>query len=239
MKTKLFIPLAILVLMSSCVSKKKFLAMESDYMAQTDSLVTVTDDLNSQLTSGEADFETTKQDLMLSDAEKNDQIAVLEIQLKELQSGFDEITATLADTKDMYKTTQSEKEQASYQMVRMNKELVKLRQDTLSLNYALKLERQKADNIQTSLDQEKEKYTTDMSARKQEIQDMKKAQEASRLKEKELERQLAIKQKQMDEVNAAFIALRKDMLRAKTQGTAIDPNSNANVSKIAKSLGQY
>lgn len=213
--------------------------MQSDYMMQSDSLVSVTEDLNSQLTMGEADFESTKQDLMISDASKNDAIANLEIQLKELQSSFDDVTANLADTEDMYKATQSEKDQVSYQMVRMNKELVKLRQDTVSLNYALSLERKKVANIQSSLAGQKEQFSSDLGLHKKEILDLKKAQETSRLKEKELERQLALKQKQMDEVNAAFIALRKELLRAKTQGTVIDPNSNANISKIAKSLGQY
>lgn len=240
MKMRFFLfVLAIMVLMSSCVSKKKFLTMQDTYVAQTDSLVDVTEDLNSQLNSGEVDFESTKQDFMINDASKNDQIAALETELKELQSGFDEITRTLSDTKDMYKTTQSEKDQASYQMARMNSDLVRLRQDTVSLNYALKLERRKGSGLQTSLDQQKDKYSTDINSYSEEIDALKKATETSRLKTKELERQLTLKQKQMDEIGESFIALRKDLLRAKTQGELLDPNTNDNVSKMAKGLGQF
>jgi len=239
MKYRIILSLAIMVLMSSCVSKKKFLAMQNEYIMQTDSLVDVTENLNHQLRSGEADFESTKHDLMISDAVKNDRIAALEIQLKELQSSFDEVTSALADTKDRYKSTLSEKDQVSYQMARMNKDLARLRQDTVSLNYALTLERKKAERIQANLDQQREKYKNDFSAYKEELLEMKKVQETSRLKAKELERQLAIKQQQMEEVNTAFIALRKEMLRAKAQGTVLDPNANANINKIAKSLGHY
>lgn len=212
--------------------------MQDTYVTQADSLVAVTDDLNSQLNTGEEDFEATKQDLMISDASKNDQIASLEMQMKELQGGFDEITRTLSDTEDMYQTTQSEKDQASYKMARMNSDLVKLRQDTVSLNYAITLQRRKASHLQTSLDQQKEKYSTDINSHKKSASELKKETETSRLKTKELERQLTLKQKQIDAINANFIALRKDLLRAKTQGEVIDPNKNGNVSKMAKSLGQ-
>jgi len=240
MKIRFILPvLAIMMLMSSCVSKKTFLAMQDAYISQTDSLVTVTDDLNMRLDSGEDDFEATKQDFMINDASKNDQIATLESQLKELQSGFDEITRTLSDTKDMYKTTQSEKDQASYQMARMNSDLVKLRQDTLSLNYALELERRKSANLQLSLDQQKEKYSSDVNAHKEDIAKLMKETKTSQLKMKEIERQLTVKQSQIDEISDNFIALRKELLRAKTQGETIDPNQNANISKIAKSLEQY
>ena len=231
--------LAIMVLFSSCVSKKAFLAMQTDYVSQTDSLVDVTEDLNKKLQSGELDFESTKQDLMINDASKNDQIAELENKLKELQSGFDALSHTLADTKSQVETTQSAKEQAGYQMARMNSELVALRQDTVSLNYAIKVERRKVSGLETSLGQQREKYSTDVNLHKQEIVQMKKEVEVSRLKTKELERQLSIKQKQMDEVGESFIALRKELLKAKTQGEIIDPVTNANVDKLAKSLGQY
>lgn len=239
MKLRFVLPvLAIMVLMSSCVSKKKFLAMQDSYISQTDSLVTVNDDLNTMLSSGETDFESTKQDFMINDASKNDKIFTLENQLKELQSGFDEITRTLSDTESMYKATQSEKDQASYQMARMNSDLVKLRQDTVSLNYALKLERRKAANIETSLEQQKEKYSSDMGLYKEDIAELKKETATSQLKMKELERQLTLKQQQIDNINTSFVALRKDLLRAKAQGEAIDPNSNANISKIAKAIGE-
>lgn len=239
MKMRFVLPvLAVAVLMSSCVSKKKFLSMQDNYVAQTDSLVSVTEDLNSQLSSGEVDFESTKQDLMINDASKNDQILSLQTQLKELQTGFDDISRSLSDTEDMYKSTQSEKDKAANQMARMNSELVKLRQDTVSLNYALKVQNRKASNLQMSLNQQKEKYSTDMNANKEGLAKIKKDSETSRLKTKELERQLTIKQQQIDAINTSFIALRKDMLRAKTTGEVIDPNANSNVSKIAKSIGQ-
>lgn len=239
MKIRFVLPvLAIMVLMSSCVSKKKYLSMQDAYIAKTDSLVTVTDGLNTMLVAGEGDFEATKQDFMINDASKTDKIFSLENQLKELQSGFDEITRTLSDTESMYKATQSEKDQASYQMARMNSDLVKLRQDTVSINYALRLERRKAANLETSLEQQIEKYSTDIGAYKQDIAELKKESATSQLKAKELERQLTLKQKQIDEINDSFVELRKDLLRAKAQGEAIDPNSNANIGKIAKSIGQ-
>ncbi len=231
--------LAIMVLMSSCVSKKMFLTMQDAYEHKTDSLVSVTDDLNARLESGEFDFESTKQDFLISDASKNDQIADLEKQLKELQSGFNEMSQTLSATQDKYETTQSQKDQASYQMARMNSEIVKLKQDTASINYALKLQRRKSANLKTSLDQQKERYSTDIDTKNEKISQLKKESETARLKAKELERQLAIKQKQLTEVGENFIALRKEMLKANGQGTTIDPNTNTNVSNIAKSLGQY
>ncbi len=239
MKVKIVFPVIVLLILSSCVSKKKFVSMQDQYIAKTDSLVVVTNDLNAQLAYGEVDFESTKHDLMISDAVKNDQISSLEIELKELQSSFDEVTATLDDTKNRYKATQSEKDQVSYQMVRMNKELVTLRQDTVSLNYALKLEQRKFDNLQKSLNEQNSKLSSQLTSERKESLELKKAQETSRLKTMELERQLAIKQKQIDGISDAFVELRKELLRAKTSGTIIDPNTNSSVSKIAKSLGQY
>lgn len=227
-----------LLVMSSCVSKKKYLMMEGDYMHQTDSLVSVTDDLNSRLDAGEVDFESTKHDLLVSDAAKNDMIATLEHQLKELQSGFDEITRTLDDTKDLVETSQSESQKTSFQLARMNSDLVKLRQDTVSLNYALTLQKRKANDLQTTLDDQLQKYAETLTENTVEVARLKKQMETSRLKTKEVERQLAIKQKQINDVNASFIELRKDLLRAKTKGVVVDPNANANVSKMAKSLGQ-
>lgn len=239
MKLRFILPvLAIMVLMSSCVSKKTFLSMQDSYIQQADSLVSVTEDLNTQLSSGETDFESTKQDFMINDASKNDQIASLENQLKELQSGFDEITRTLSDTKDMYNTTQSEKDQASFQMARMNSDLVKLRQDTVSLNYAIEIERRKASSLQTSLDQQKKKNSSDVNLHKTEIANLMKDSKTSELKMKELERQLTLKQKQIDNINTGFVALRKDLLRAKSQGEPVDPNKNANISKIATAIGK-
>lgn len=213
--------------------------MQDTYQYQTDSLVAVTDDLNSKLVSGESDFESTKQDFMINDAFKNDQIAALEKELKELQSSFDEVTQSLSDTKNKYEATQSEKDQVSYQMARMNSELIRLKQDTVSLNYALELERRKAANLQTSLDQQVERYSDDMSVKNDEIDKLKKEKETALLKTKEIERQLTIKQKQISEISDSFVELRKELLRAKGQGEAIDPNKNSSISKIAKSLGQY
>lgn len=213
--------------------------MQDDYSAKSDSLVSVTEDLNSRLVNGEKDFESTKQDFLVNDAAKNDKIATLESQLKDLQIGFDEVTSTLDNTKDLYKTTQGEKEKASGQLARMNSELVKLRQDTVSLNYALTLQQRKSATLQSSLDQQISKYTGDVSKYRADVTAAKKDVETSRLKTKELERQVTLKEKQITEINTAFVALRKDLLRAKSQGTPIDPNSNSSVSKLAKSLGQY
>ncbi len=240
MKIRFIFPsLITLMLLPSCVSKKKFMFMQDTYISRTDSLVTVTEGLNAQLASGEADFESTKQDLMINDAAKNDQIAALETQLKELQSSFDEVTNTLSDTKDRYEATQSAKDRASYQMARMNSELARLRQDTVSLNYALSLEKRKSSNLKASLDEQIKKYGSEVGEHKKELAEAKKASETSRLKTKELERRLTLKQKQIEEINTAFVALRKELLRAKVQGEAIDPNNNSNINKIAKGLGQY
>lgn len=231
--------LVVLLALSSCVSKKKFLASQDAYNFTTDSLISVTDDLNSKLLAGEADFEATKQDFMINDAAKNDEIATLESQLKALQKGFDDVTRTLDDTRDRAQLNKDEKDQASYQLARMNSELIKLRQDTVSLNYALTLQRRKSTGLQQTLDNQISKYTGEANSHRAEVTQLVKDKEATLLKTKDLERQLTVKEKQMKEVNAAFIALRKDLLKAKTQGQALDPNSNANVTKLAKSLGQY
>lgn len=231
--------LAIMMLNASCVSKKKFLALQDTYHHTTDSLVDVTDNLNDKLILGEKDFESTKQDLMISDASKNDQISNLEIQLKELQGSFNELTNSLEYSEERIAETQQAKDQASYQLVRMNQALSALRQDTVSLNYAIKLQRKKADKLQEELTAYKEKYQADKELQKAEVLSLKKETEKVRLKQKEMERQLAIKQKQMDGVSAAFVELRKEMLRSKTQGVAVDPNNNASIDKIAKALGQY
>lgn len=231
--------LAIMMLNASCVSKKKFLVLQDTYHHTTDSLMDVTGDLSDKLILGEKDFESTKQDLMINDASKNDQISSLETQLKELQSSFDELTNSLEYSEERYEETQKAKDQASYQLVRMNKALSVLRQDTVSLNYAIKLQRQKADQLQQDLDAYKLEQSEYLEKQEKEVLSLKKETETSRLKQKEMERQLAIKQKRMDEVNAAFIELRKELLRSKTQGVVIDPNSNENIKKIAKALGQY
>lgn len=239
MNPKMMIAALVVVTMSSCVSKKNFLAMQDTYMTKTDSLISVTDDLNSRLVSGEVDFEATKQDFLINDAGKNDKISDLEIQLKELQTGFDEVSNSLADSKDRVKMTQDEKDQASYQLARMNSDLATLRQDTVSLNYALKLQRRKSTGLQNSLDMQINKYTKESSSHRTEVQVLKKDAETSKLKTKELERQLALKQKEIENVNTAFIALRKDLLRAKAKGEILDPGTSATVNALAKSLGQY
>ncbi len=240
MKIYFAIPaLAIIMLSSSCVSKKKFVALQDVYYQTTDSLVDVTDHLNDRLASGEKDFEFTKQDLMISDAAKNDKISDLDTELKELQSSFDRLTHSLENTEERYEATQQANDQASFQLVRMNKDLVQLRQDTVSLNYALKLERRKAESQQHLLEQKTQEFAQNLNSQKEEILGMKKAAETNRLKSKEMQRQLALFEKEMDDISTSFIALRKEMLKAKLQGVAIDPNQNDNVSKIAKALGQY
>lgn len=239
MLQKLLIVAMVALAMSSCVSKKAFLAMQDTYIIKTDSLVAVTTDLNTKLSTGELDYESTKQDLLINDAAKNDKILELETQLQDLQAGFNDVTNSLADTKNLAKMSQEEKDKASSQLARMNSDLIKLRQDTVSLNYALLLQRRKSDGLQSSLDQQIKKYTDESYEHRAELTELKKSAESSNLKTKELERQLALKQQQMSSVNDAFIALRKDMLRAKTQGTVLDPNENGNVNKLAKSLGQY
>ena len=231
--------LAIMMLNISCVSKKKFLALQDTYHYTTDSLVGVTDDLNDQLILGEKDFESTKQDLMISDAFKNDQISSLETQLKELQSSFDELTSSLANSKEQYEETQRAKDQARYQLVRMNEALAALRQDTLSLNYAIKLQKRQADKLEKEFEDYKLQQKERQANQLEEVLSLKKEAETSRLKQKEMERQLAIKQKRMDDVNKAFIELRKDLLRSKSQGEVVDPNDNEHIKAIAKALGQY
>ena len=210
-------------------------SLKDQYFKQSTALQKENETLKNKLESSERDFELMKQDLHYSNAKKDEDLLALSQKVKELENSFSRAQTELSRTRDLYKDQQFYNTQASNEIIRLEFAVEQLKRDTVSLNYSLKMVREKNSELQVKINERlaliNEKIN-DNNQLKTELA----GQEAKVLS---LEAELALQKSKLDDISNAFIELRKEMLRAKAANTIIDPSVDPNVSKIGKLLEHY
>ncbi|MFB6316954.1 hypothetical protein [Saccharicrinis sp. FJH54] len=240
MKNRLGLSFLILAILfaGGCVSKKKYLAMETlknQYVKQATNLQKENDELKSDLANSEKEFDEFNQNLRYSNSVKDGDLSELAAKLKEMEENFNRAQTELSRTQDLYKDQRFYNTQASNEITRLEFAIEQLKRDTISINYSLKLAREKNDQVQKRL-QERVDQINDKNSEIARLQNEMAAKDEVL---KQVEAQLAEQKTKIDAINTAFIELRKDMLRAKANNTIIDPGTDPNVAKISKTLGHY
>jgi chromosome segregation ATPase len=238
---KRVIPILILTsfVLSGCVvSKKKYEAMvgERDFLEKR---LTETREENRQLEAklenAIADFESMKQELHHSDALKSDKVSDLFVQTEKLSEEVTTLKKDLADARSKFRSQQSTSMERSNQLETLTSQIAQLKNDTASLQYSLRMSKERQTNAQKELRELNEKYKTLAANNTQLRTELDKSQQEIAM----LEGQLTEKSQSLSNVSEEFIKLRKELLTAKSNGTAIDPNQNKTIDKIARLLGHY
>lgn len=239
MLRKFFVLVSLALLFNACVvSKKKYDALmleKNDLSTQLSDQQKENESLQSNLDHALSDFETLKSDFGKSNALRSDEIADLMVKVTELADETEELNGKLQDAVGKFKA----KEKASYMAEDELKAtmllLSALKRDTASLNYSLVQAKKRSVSLQQELMDSKKKLSE--SNKKQ--YETTKAMDAQTQSVKEMEQKLVKNQQKLSEISKVFIELRKEMLTAKSNNKAIDPNKNGSVNKIAKLLGHY
>ena len=235
---KIFLLIISVFILSGCVSKKKYVALET----QKNSLAKQLKDkkaenkkLEADLKSAVADYEDVKYKLSRSNAIKSDDISDLMIQATSLQGQVDDLTAQLNKIKNDLKYNKNSYRKTADDLQNTKKQLMSLQKDTASLHYSIKLARERSDKLTQELSAAKKKYN-DLYAEYSLMQDK---IDNKDIQMKTLEKQLITQKETIEAISKNFIELRKQLLEAKTKGKPIDPNKNSVINKIAKLLGHY
>lgn len=237
-RVSIYFTIIVFLTLTGCVSKKKYVAMESlkeQYLKQSVSLQKENEKLQKMVESGERDFELMKQDLHYNNAKKDEDLMALNQKIKELENSFSRAQSELSRTRDLYKDQQYYNTQASNEIIRLEFAVEQLKRDTVSLNYSLKMVRDKNIELQQKINERVAMINDKINDNNQLKTDLL-AQEKKVL---QLEDELALQKKKIDDISEAFIELRKEMLRAKAANTIVDPSVDPNVSKIGKLLEHY
>lgn len=239
MLKNIFVFIALSVLFSSCiVSKKKYDAL----MSEKNELSELLDEKNqenkkleSNLNQAISDFETIKSDFNKSNALRSDEIADLMIKVTQLEDKSSDLNTKLKETIGQFKA----KEKAGYlaeEELKATLAMVNaLKRDTANLHYSINMAKQRSSSLQQELSDTKTKLS-DSNTKKYELNKVLEAQTAD---VKSMEQRLIKSQQNLSEISDAFIELRKELLTAKANNKAIDPNNNKYINRIAKLLGHY
>ena len=237
-RSGIWISILLVLFLSGCVSKKKYLAMETlknQYVRQSTDLKKENTTLKSELESAEKEFEALKQNLYYSDSEKNDMISDMTAELNKMEAAFNRAQTELSRTRDLYKDQRYYNTQASNEITRLEFAIEQLKRDTLSLNYSLRLARERNDDLKARVDERVDQ----LNVKYDEIDSLKTYIAVTEGKAMELETRVAETNKKLEAINKSFIELRKEMLRAKGAGTIIDPAAEPNMIEISKILGHF
>nr|WP_321451018.1 hypothetical protein [uncultured Carboxylicivirga sp.] len=235
----IFILLAVGILFNSCVvSKKKYdslLFEKNDLADQLTEQKKENKELQGDLNQAIKDFEEVKTDFGNSNSLRSDEIADLMIKVTQLEDESTELNQKLKETLGKFKA----KEKAGYLAEEELKETLQaitaLKRDTASLQYTIKMAKQRSETLQQELATTKTKLSDSNSKR----YELSKTVEAQTTEVKNMEKRLIKSQQNLSEISDAFIALRKELLTAKSNNKAIDPNQDKYINKIAKLLGHY
>jgi len=238
--TRIFFVLTALVLtLSSCVvSKKKYDALLSEngqLSKNLDEKTAESKKLQVNLERTISDYEGMKNDFGKSNALKTDEISDLMIMVTQLKDESEKLNTKLEETVGKFKAKEADSYLANEELNQTTKLLSTLKRDTASLNYSLKLAKQRNKMLQDELRTSEEKASAS-GLKRVEAQ---KQLESKTAQLKQMERKLIKGQQNMSEVSKAFIELRKEMLKAKTNKKMLDPNKSKQVDKVAKLLGHY
>lgn len=227
-----------LLVLSSCVSKKKYLDMvaaKEKYQEESKKMTAENKLLKTDLKQSEKDFKMMKDFLFASDAAKNDELMAVQKDLLSIEESYNVIKEDLNKTKDMFKDQRYFNAKASSEIARLEIEIKQLARDTASLNYSMKLARQRVDEYKNRAEERTAQlndknieigtFKTTIATKDSELAALKSTVEAEKAK--------------INQISELFIALRKQMILSNSKGVAIDPNSNSNIDKIGKALGHY
>ncbi|TAJ13178.1 hypothetical protein DMA11_09765 [Marinilabiliaceae bacterium JC017] len=239
MPLKLLIFLFALTFLNACVvSKKKYEALmleKNQLSTQLDEKTTENSTLKSNLESSISDYEEMKYELNKSNALKSDELSDLLIQMTSLRKESEELNEKLKNTLQKYKAKEENNAQTTEELEHSIHQLRKLQKDTASLQYSLKLAKERNDMMRSELQKVKEQSNNNYKKRAQLEKDL----NAQIAKLSTIESQLVKNKSTMDDISKAFIDLRKEMLSAKSKNKSLDPNKNKQIDKIAKLLGHY
>ncbi len=239
MKQSILISILLSLIFSGCVvSKKKYEAMvsERDFLEKRlNESRSTNQSLEEKLARAIADFETMKQELHHSDALKSDKVSNLFAQTEKLHEQVNSLKEDLAEAKSKYRSQQNTSMARADQLEELTGQVAKLKNDTAALQYSLKMSKERQVNLQQELREVKERYNDLAAGRAQLKADLEKAERKVAL----LEGQLVEKTESLSNISQSFIELRKQLLTAKSNGKAIDPNQNKTIDKIARLLGHY
>lgn len=227
-----------LLVLSSCVSKKKYLDMvaaKEKYQEESKKMNAENKLLKTDLKQSEKDFKLMKDFLFSSDAAKNDELVAVQKDLLSVEESYNVIKEDLNKTKDMFKDQRYFNAKASSEIARLEIEIKQLARDTASLNYSMKLARQRVDEYKNRA----EERTAQLNDKNIEIGTFKTTIATKDSELAALKSTVEVEKAKINQISELFIALRKQMILSNSKGVAIDPNSNSNIDKIGKALGHY
>jgi chromosome segregation ATPase len=229
----------ILILTSGCVvSKKKYEAAmleNSRLNKQLTSSKKENNKLENKLEGMISEFEQMKNDLHLSNAVKSDEMSELLVKVTQLSDLNTKLQNNLDETLNLYKSQKQTSLSANNELEKLGTDIQLLRRDTASIKYALKLSKERFDQLKKEFETLKGKYD-------QVALDKQKATKELSINQQKLssfEQQLIQNKEKMEDISKALIELRKEMLSAKSNNTPIDPNKNKYIDKMAQELGHY
>lgn len=236
---KLYVIIAIPFLLQGCiVSKKKYDAVVLKNTSLNSKLKKSESEnkgLKSDLNTNIADFEQIKSELHLSNAVMSDDMSDLLIKVTQLTDDNTNLQAEVDKTLNLYKSQRKNSLSTEDQLKNLETSNAKLKKDTASIKYALKLSNERFTKLESEFEAQKNKYYT-LSAQKtssdQELLVQKK-------KMASFEQELVRNKEKIEVISKSLIGLRKEMLSAKTSNKTIDPNKNKYIDKMAKELGHY
>ncbi len=239
MKILPVIIIAVSVGFTSCVvSKKKYEAQLLENSQLTKKLSQTkkeNSELNTQIKGMTSDFEKMKNELHLSNAVKSDEVSELLIKATSLSDANEELQNKLDETLSLYKNQKQTSQSITSELKELKDNNYKLKRDTASIKYALKLSQERYEQLEKELNSLKDKYNLALN----EKMGAENTLELNKQKLASFEKQLVQNKQKMEAISEAFIALRKEMLSAETTNKPIDPNRNKNIDKIAHELGHY
>ncbi len=228
--------LILIVSLSGCVSKKKYMAMvdsKDKFQEEAKKMKAENNSLRGDLKTAENDFKAMKDQLYASDAVKNDQLEKLQNDLNKLEESYNLIKTDLSKSQTQMKDQRYFNAKASSEIARLEIEVKQLARDTASINYSLKLARQRVEEYK----QRSEEKTDKLNEKNLEISELKTAAGQKDAELAQIQASVDAEKQKLDAINKSFIALRRQLVRAKGEGAPLDPNNNTNINEISKQLG--
>lgn len=230
--------LVLSVLVSSCVSKKKYMEMtvsKEKFEEEASRTKAKNASLLANLKLAETEYKQMKDFMLGNDAQKVDALAKVEGELKVVEDSYNLLQEDLNKTKNLFKDQRYFNAKASSEIARLEIEVKQMARDTASLNYSLKLLQNRASELQKSA----EMRTDQVNAKNLELSELQGTVQQKESAIVQLEQDIQKEQDKIKNINDAFIALRKQLVIGNGKNEPVDPNANSNIDKISKSLGHY
>ncbi len=238
MRRVLLLAVSTIILSGCVVSKKKYEACLSAKSKLNKELSTARKEnksLESRIKTNISDFEIMKNELHLSNAVKSDGISDLLVKVTQLTDSNNELENKLTATIELYKSQKQNSQSAAGELKNLRTDNIKLKRDTASIKYALKLSKERFVKLENELTTQKAKYNSVTSSNRKLTNEMK----SGKQKLASFEQQLVRNKEKMEIISKSLIELRKEMLSAKSNKKVLDPNKNKHINKMAKELGHY